>query len=230
LGQRSFPVLMLLFSSALSFVGFAVVRYRSRILVGISLRYTRDRSLIAQATYERILIVGGGEAGRYASWLLDGAPGLHVIGYVDDDLYKQGARIAGQPVLGRSRDLSKLVSERDIGIVVFAIHKIRARERRELLQVCAESGAQVLLFPDFLSVLDTTIKMNGKAAKSITSSFVLSWPGVAPAQVERWLLNIDQILQEQGPAAAQEQIEMLRGQLQHAHEREELVGGESSLC
>ncbi len=60
------------------------------------------------AATERVLVIGGGQAGQFAVWMLNSGQSsdlFHPVGIVDDDLYKQGVRIRGVDVVGRSEDI-----------------------------------------------------------------------------------------------------------------------------
>jgi FlaA1/EpsC-like NDP-sugar epimerase len=154
-GLSAFPSEMVIVGTIVALVGFAITRYRSRLLTGFAsyLLRLRDVSHIAR---ERVLIVGGGDAGQFASWMLGtrGASAFHVVGFVDDDLYKQGVRIRGLNVLGRRRDIPTVVEQRDVGIIVFAIHNISSSERHKLIEICDSTPAQVVMLPDFLGSLN----------------------------------------------------------------------------
>jgi lipopolysaccharide/colanic/teichoic acid biosynthesis glycosyltransferase len=151
------PTSMLLMAAGLSFMGFVLLRYRGRLLTGLATRWLAWRRGGA-AALERVLIVGGGESGRFAAWMLKEnqkyAGILHVVGFADDDLFKQGSRIYGLDVLGQRADIPELVARHDIGILVFAIHNISASERRQLLEICTSTPAQVAVFPDIPAALN----------------------------------------------------------------------------
>ncbi len=150
-----FPTGMVLVAAAFASFGFVLVRYRSRLVTGLASRWVNWRGL--RAARERVLIVGGGETGQYAAWMINNgryAESLHVIGFVDDDLYKQDARIHGVDVLGDRAEISRLVAEHDIGIILFAIHNISPGERHELLEICKSTPAQLMLFPDIPAALN----------------------------------------------------------------------------
>jgi lipopolysaccharide/colanic/teichoic acid biosynthesis glycosyltransferase len=219
LNGRAFPTFTLLFAAGLSFAGFVLARYRTRILREISLRFLRSRNAVAQAAGEHVLIVGGGEAGQIAARVLGNKQAFHVVGFVDDDYYKQDATIVNLPVVGRREDLAELVIEYDVGIVVFAIHSITWGERQALLKICSQTEAQVVIFPDFMKVLDKACETNGAHVEKCTVAIhpVMSAPGVAPAQVEQWLSDIDAALTEQGPNVARQQIAIFQAQLQHTN-------------
>jgi FlaA1/EpsC-like NDP-sugar epimerase len=83
---------------------------------------------------------------------------MWVVGFVDDDLYKQGVRIQGSKVLGRCADIPHLLKQFDVGVVVFAIHNILSEERARLLEACRRPGIRLVEVPDVLALLRGTAR------------------------------------------------------------------------
>ena len=149
------PSSIIIDASVLAFLGYIITRYRNRIFIAIFSRLTslRRGNLLAR---ERVLIVGAGETGQFASWRLShtrGISGYLVVGFVDDDLFSQGSRLNGAPVLGKSEQISALVEKHDIGLIIFAIHNISPVERRAILNNCRKTKAGVVTWPDTLGLL-----------------------------------------------------------------------------
>jgi hypothetical protein len=216
--QPFIPNGMILIASLLAFLGFILVRFRERIFLSIT-RSWLDRSSSIENSRERVLVVGGGESGQLASALLSTssyAEHFKVVGYIDDNLYKQGTRIRGVEVVGKRQDIPRLVKDRDIGLIIFAIHNISAMERRDLLAICEQTPAQTVLFPDIPAALDSLhARKNPKLSQSkikedpskedLSSipleSFPRTHPGslpcgiclikINPLQVDRWLANLE---------------------------------------
>ena len=114
LARPLLPNAMILTAAALAFFGFVLVRYRTRGITGLATRWVRWRGV--KAAQERVLIIGGGESGQYAAWIIHNgryAESLRVVGYVDDDLYKQGIRIRGIEVIGGRTDIPNLVEKKE---------------------------------------------------------------------------------------------------------------------
>ncbi|MFZ6031488.1 MAG: sugar transferase [Chloroflexota bacterium] len=157
-GRPLFPPAMLLLASAVAAAGFVLVRYRSRFFAALSERLADTRrSAVSQ---ERVLVIGSGDAGQLAVWMLQNgsyAWAFRVVGYVDDDLYKLDTRIRGVRVLGRRDDIPRLVSEHDVGVILFAIHNISPQERQNLLTVCAATAAHIVELPNLLGELQAVI-------------------------------------------------------------------------
>jgi lipopolysaccharide/colanic/teichoic acid biosynthesis glycosyltransferase len=191
------PPVLVAFSATLAFMGFVAVRYRSRLLSGAVSRLLRLRGE-AQVAQERALIVGGGDAGQFVAWLLKNSrPGraFHVVGFVDDDLYKQDTRIRGLHVIGGREDIPRLVAEHDVGLLIFAIHNISPYERARLLEICAETPARVVLIPDILGALNHTERTGAEDVPQPV--FTIPDPaalgvlmGLPERQVKSWLGEI----------------------------------------
>jgi FlaA1/EpsC-like NDP-sugar epimerase len=108
-----------------------------------------------------VLIVGAGEYGQMAAWLMQKsafASAYVILGMVDDDMYKHGMLIDGYPVLGGSRELSRIVKDKDVGLILFAISNINPRERERILAQCRKTSARVVIMPDILQILHNQIR------------------------------------------------------------------------
>lgn len=155
-GPFVLPMGVIILASGIALAGFIAMRYRGRFADGIVRRWRRGRTY-ANLARERVLIIGGGYAGQFMAWLLCNGPSVEafqIVGCVDDDLYKQGARIGGVNVLGRRKDIPRLVAKHDIGILVFAIHNINALDRKRVLEICATTPARLVIAPDILGTLN----------------------------------------------------------------------------
>ncbi len=51
------------------------------------------------------IIYGAGLLGRTAKELLDGQASIEIIGFIDDDPWKEGTKVCGLSVIGRGREL-----------------------------------------------------------------------------------------------------------------------------
>ncbi len=153
------PPGMLVLVGMLSFFGFVVARYRERILTGIASRWLTIRKGTSTLG-ERVLIVGAGEMGSMVSWLIkhgEFARVFSMIGYVDDDPDKTGMLMDGSPVLGMTQDVPALIEKFDVGLVVFAISNINDEQRRRILSTCKHVSAQVVVFPNVLEIVRSSL-------------------------------------------------------------------------
>ncbi len=149
------PINLLINIGLLSFAGFVAVRYCERLLTGLASRWIRWRgqsSLIG----ERVLIVGAGDAGQLAIWLMEKSnlySAFSIVGLVDDDYRKLRKNITGYPVLGTTREIPEIVAKKSIGLILFAITKVSKKDRDRILDTCKELPVRVILIPDLLKVV-----------------------------------------------------------------------------
>lgn len=218
--RRPFPAGVVLVSAGVSLMGFMVVRYRTRLLRSFSSRLLHVR-VDAAAARERVIIIGSGDAGQMAVWALNhnvrNPHAFHVVGYVDDDLYKQGERHQGIRVLGRRQDIPMLVKKYDVGVIIFAIHNIDPIEQQRLLAICAQTPAQVVILPDFTGLLNDALYLTRTAnltnAERITTPIVMAVPGIAPMQVAHWLKGLRELHQKGEAALLDERLRLLEEQV-----------------
>ena len=141
------------------FTGSLLARYRMRLLTSIASRWLTWRKQRG-GFGERVLILGAGEGGQIVNWLLHRGAlrrAFKVVGMVDDDLTKQGMRIDGCRVLGRSGDLSELVRKHDVGVILFTISNLPEDVRRGLLKLCQIPGVRLVLMSDILGTIQTQL-------------------------------------------------------------------------
>ncbi len=222
--QRSAPLLppgMLIFASILALTGFVAVRYRTRMISGFASRWLA-RSGSAFAARERVLIIGSGHTGQFVAWLLGAGNSLgvfHVVGFVDDDLYKQGIRYHGVSVIGRRADICRLVERHDVGIIVFAIHNIDEAERKQLLEICGDTPARVVVVPDIVGALNDVVFERAKREDDNASIHRGTAPtqvplftsgGIPPVQAQLWLADLERAVESGDLASVGEQIRLIR--------------------
>jgi FlaA1/EpsC-like NDP-sugar epimerase len=152
---RSFPPLppeMISVIGTLALLGSLAARYRSRLITALVNRWYSSRSQ-RSALGERVLILGAGDGGQIASWLLQRSrlrQAFSIIGMVDDDPAKQGMRIGDCSVLGGTGDLPALVKRYDVGIILFAITHLSSESRQQLIRLCSIPGVRLVFISDIL--------------------------------------------------------------------------------
>jgi lipopolysaccharide/colanic/teichoic acid biosynthesis glycosyltransferase len=151
-----------------AFVGFVLVRYRVRLVTGLATRWTRWRSQRSMIG-ERVLIIGAGDAGQLAIWLLEKsamANAFSIVGIVDDDFRKGDQYIAGYKVLGTTSDIPAIVQQHNIGLILFAISRLSEKDRQRILDKCHDLPARILMITDLLQLIRNYF---GRQAKEVTN-------------------------------------------------------------
>jgi len=141
--------------------------------------YLRWRRLQGE-NLQRILIVGAGVNGREigAKLLAHREFGLDVVGYLDDDLNKQGKDFGGVPVIGTTRQLEEVLEERRIDQVYIALPLEAHRRMMRVLQVVGKECVEVKLVPDILqyATLNATIEeVDGTPVINLSQTPMQGW-------------------------------------------------------
>lgn len=216
------PLPVLLGAAVLAFSGYVVTRYRSRLVTGLVTRWVGRRGS-ALGMCEMVLIVGAGETGQFAAWRLSRGKALsnfQVVGFVDDDMFRQGARLNGFRILGQSRDIPRLVEEYDIGLIIFAIHRIEQGTRKSLLEHCRATGVRVVAWPDMLSILRGRGR-RGLAAEEGANAEMDSLEIAEIDHLVKWLDSLEDDLHQGDYDAALKHIDLLRTSLQSKYSSKE---------
>lgn len=149
------PIGFMFATSLLVLFGFVAVRYRLRLVTGLASRWITWRDS-GYGTGERVLVVGAGEGGEFATWLLkrpDFKRQYTITGFVDDHPSKQGMRIKGVKVLGTAADIPQLVKQHDIGVIFYAISRISPNDSQRILDTCKKTNLHMVMISDLLSAL-----------------------------------------------------------------------------
>ncbi len=144
--QRPVPIGVVLIGGFFSLSGFVGVRYRSRLLRGVSQPRLRGRRHGAVRT----IICGAGEAGQLLAYRLitvNGGRDYDVLGFVDENPAKLGKSIHDVRVLGRPADLSRLVTRDKVELIVLALDGASGEQTREVLTAAQATAARIKIVP-----------------------------------------------------------------------------------
>ncbi|MCB9438509.1 MAG: hypothetical protein H6673_16175 [Anaerolineales bacterium] len=157
------PMSVLILGHSLALVGFVTVRYRSRLISGISWRWRviwlGQFPPSSQAEVTRVLVVGAGESGQTTVWRLKHRFNLkenqryQIVGIVDDDTDKLGMYVEGCQVLGDRHMIPELAQEHKIDLIILAVHNIEGASFREILNYCERTSAMIKVVPSMLDLV-----------------------------------------------------------------------------
>jgi FlaA1/EpsC-like NDP-sugar epimerase len=97
----------------------------------------------------RVLIVGAGDAGEgvVREMRTHVHMGFNPVGFIDDDVRKQGAKIHGLPVLGRVDEVRAIVAKTLAEEIVVAVPTATGEEYRRILDQCDSTGVRLRRLP-----------------------------------------------------------------------------------
>ncbi|GAB1472139.1 hypothetical protein MASR2M66_30170 [Chloroflexota bacterium] len=153
------PSEMIVLIGSFTLLGSLLIRYRLRLVTSFASRWLNWRG--GKTSFgERVLILGAGEGGEIAHWLMRHGSFrqvFNVIGMVDDDPAKHGMRVNRSWVLGSSSELPDLIRKHDISVVLFAITNISQEARERMFKLCQHSGVRLIFLSDLLGAIQTQL-------------------------------------------------------------------------
>ncbi len=117
----------------------------------------RDRRVHGQ----RVLIIGAGDAGQLLAREMRQNPtlGLDLVGFIDDDVQKQGLQLRGVPILGGRQRIAEVVRDYKIQQVVIAIPSAPGRIIRSIVDACNAIGVKQRILPGFDELLNSDVSL-----------------------------------------------------------------------
>jgi UDP-GlcNAc:undecaprenyl-phosphate GlcNAc-1-phosphate transferase len=110
-----------------------------------SFRFFGEAALQQSTTGAKALIYGAGAGGQLALREIEQNKDLAitVMGFMDDDIKKQGQNIRGYPVLGGLEQLEELINKHNISEVIVSFRKYERESKEQLKKICIQCGVEL---------------------------------------------------------------------------------------
>jgi len=110
----------------------------------------------------RIMIIGGGAAGRVIIKELQTSNHLdsEVCCIIDDNKSKEGRLLEGVPIVGGRNDIISMVEEYNINHIIYAIPAADAKNRKEILSICKETGCKLQALPGIYQLVNGDVSVS----------------------------------------------------------------------
>ena len=206
---ESFPARVVVVSGVLAVGGFVSVRYRERLITGLASRWLNARQRHTTVG-ERVLIIGAGEMGEFATWLFTRSKFVGVLsicGIVDDDPRKVGMLYSGFHILGTTEDLPSLVAEYDIGVIIYAISKIDPQQRDRIMDLAKQTPAKLVLLPNLMEILHNSFT---SAPAGQTTGQENNHRPTLNREFEEWFAQVNDYLDHQDIDAARATLQEMQ--------------------
>ncbi|MFQ6805792.1 MAG: polysaccharide biosynthesis protein [Lachnospiraceae bacterium] len=151
---RSYYILYLL----LLFPMMAGGRFSYRLLRILRQKLYTDN--LKQPIYT--MVIGAGDAGTViiremkASYHLSN----QVVCAIDDNPEKKGRRILGVPIVGSRKDIPAAVKKYKIQEIVVAIPTMKPQDKKELLEICKDTGCKLRLLPGVYQLINEEVSVS----------------------------------------------------------------------
>lgn len=161
----SLPVSVWFTMGFLCAAGFIGMRCAPRAYIELVRYAYRGR----RSTGHRILLVGGGAAGRaLVQESLSGSTSTGTICcIVDDNPAKKGKYIEGVKIIGGRDLIPWAVEEYDADQIILALPSAPAKQQRELLRICQSTGRKVRTVPGMSQLMNGEVTMRAVRDVSI---------------------------------------------------------------
>ena len=139
---KRMPLTYYIFGAMLQFMAVLGIRFVYRLFLLV-----RKKNLDGNAG--RIMLIGAGSAGQMILRDLNKAPEINgkVVCIIDDNPNKWNRYIDGIPVVGGRDDILKNVEKYKINKIYLAIPSASAEQRRDILDICKETGCELKNLP-----------------------------------------------------------------------------------
>lgn len=126
-----------------------------------ALRKARQSSIVLRNGYNRIMIIGGGDAGAMVIREYNNHVQLNSkpVAIIDDDDNKQGMIIRGVPVLGKREDIPRLAREMSIDEIVIAMPSVDRSEIRNIVDMCRQTRCRLKILPGMYELIDGKVSI-----------------------------------------------------------------------
>lgn len=181
---RRMPISYYFFGMVIQYLLMVLIRFSYRFV--LLMRNWRQQS-DDMAHASRVMLIGAGSAGQMILRDLNGAKETHdrVYCIIDDDTNKWSRLMEGVPVVGGREDILSNVEKYHIDKIFVAIPSATAEQKRDILNICKESGCELKNLPGMYQFV--TGEISATAMKDVAVEDLL---GREPIQV-----NMDEIFE-----------------------------------
>ncbi|MFC1548359.1 polysaccharide biosynthesis protein [Candidatus Omnitrophota bacterium] len=107
----------------------------------------------------KTLIVGAGEAGILVLRELEKNSGFDIVGFIDDDPGKRGARLYGKKILGSRKKIRDIVDRSGIQEIIIAIPSAKGETVRDIISHCQFPEVKVKIVPGMHKILSGELEI-----------------------------------------------------------------------
>jgi len=125
-------------------------------------RFSREFYGTKREGKRRVLIIGAGDAGEMLLREMKQNPdrAFEPVGFLDDDLDKNGRTIHNVPVLGKIDELERVAQKKEVQEIVVAIPSITGKGMRRIVDQCKRAGISCKTVPAVSDILNGKVHVS----------------------------------------------------------------------
>ncbi len=165
-GHEAFriPYSVSLMYATFSFLGLMGIRILRRVSIEHGQKQILDLSEgmgTRRDQPNRVVLMGAGRAGVMAARELMGRSNatIRVVGFLDDDPSKQGAVIAGIPVLGAMGDINRLAETKQVDEAIITIANAPREQIYRIVHLCEDCHVPTRIIPALHEILSGAVSV-----------------------------------------------------------------------
>ena len=151
------PISYYVIGTGIQFLLILAIRFAYRFILLEKKKRTRA---IKKAKANRVMLIGAGSAGQLILRDINVADEVNdwVCCIIDDNHNKWGRYIDGVPIVGGREDILLNVEKYSIDKIYIAIPSASATERRDILDICKETGCELKNLPGMYQFVTGAVK------------------------------------------------------------------------
>ena len=163
---KRMPLSYYLFGAVIQFVLVLGIRFSYRFIL---LERAKRDSYVKRADAKRTMVIGAGAAGQIIlrELMHSNQTEDRACCIIDDNRNKWGRNIEGIPVVGGRESILYAVEKYKIEKIYIAIPSAKAEEKREILNICKETGCELKNLPGVYQFVTGEVSVKSMKAVSI---------------------------------------------------------------
>lgn len=124
------------------------------------IRLRRQNRTFPWSKRKKVMIIGGGEAGRSLITEIRNSKYLDrkVVCIIDDDPYKIGRYIKGVKVVGNRNSIKKSVKKYNVQQIILTIPSANAAKIRPIVEICQDTNCELMILPGVYQLVNGEVK------------------------------------------------------------------------
>lgn len=124
------------------------------------IRLRRQNRTFPWSNRKKVMIIGGGEAGRSLITEIQNSKYLDqkVVCIIDDDPYKIGRYIKGVKVVGNRNSIKKSVKKYNVQQIILTIPSANAAKIRPIVEICQDTNCELMILPGVYQLVNGEVK------------------------------------------------------------------------
>lgn len=126
------------------------------------IRLRRQNRTFPWSKRKKVMIIGGGEAGRSLITEIQNSKYLDqkVVCIIDDDPYKIGRYIKGVKVVGNRNSIKKSVKKYNVQQIILTIPSANAAKIRPIVEICQDTNCELMILPGVYQLVNGEVRVS----------------------------------------------------------------------